>query len=164
MQSTGVSRDVSLILLCKFVEMKQGPAFSTDGKMGENQPERLSELWAPKKAACMRRCAQAALHKVLYKTNYNWAPEFYVICKTYSLIIAAINFSGVPSSEHQLQEQPGESWLVLLGDVSITTGTLMERNGLLLSDKQMKRLCLTGKREFKVGFCQFYSWRQSSIS
>lgn len=33
-QSTGVSRDVSLILLCKFIEMKQGPAFSTDGKMG----------------------------------------------------------------------------------------------------------------------------------
>lgn len=48
----------------------------------------------------MRKYAQAVLQKVLYKTNYNWAPEFYVITKSYSLIIAAINFSGASYSEH----------------------------------------------------------------
>lgn len=70
------------------------------GKWGKKQPERLSELWTPKKAMCMRRCAQAVWHKVLYRTNYNWAPEFYTISRTHSLIVTAINFSGVPSSEH----------------------------------------------------------------
>lgn len=31
----------------------------------------------------------------------------------------------------------------------------MERNGLLLSDKQMKRLCLTGKKNLKLVFASF---------
>lgn len=39
--------------------------------------------------------------------------------------------------------------------MSITTLTLVERNGLLLSDKQMKRLCLTGKENLKVAFVSF---------
>lgn len=79
--------------------MKQGPAFSTDGKMGEKPAWEAFWIVDFQKATCMR-CAQAVLHKALYNTNYNWAPEFYMISKTYSLIIAAINFCGVPSSEH----------------------------------------------------------------
>lgn len=70
------------------------------GKRGEKPAWEAFWMVDSQKSYLHEEIAEAVLHKVLYRTNYNWAPEFYVISKTYSLIIAAINFSGVPPSEH----------------------------------------------------------------
>ena len=92
MQSTGVSRDVNLILLYKLVVMKQGPNVSYRWENIKSPRGFLNHGLEKKLAICRRKYAQAVLQKVLYVTNYNRAPEFYVITKSYSLIIAAINF------------------------------------------------------------------------